>query len=257
MTWRLRALAAAAAVVVAPLLAGCGSGGNQPTNGSGASLTVFAAASLTESFDELSSAFERANPGTTVVLAYGGSATLAAQIDQGAPADVFAAASVQTMQTVTDARRNAGDPVTFAANRLAVVTPAGNTSITELVDLADPDSTVVLCDSAVPCGATADAVFAAAGIQPAVDSREPDVKSVLAKVESGDADAGVVYVTDAMAAGTAVREVPIPADQNRSTEYPIVAVAGSPNNVLAAAWIALVTGPEGRAVLRRHGFTAP
>ncbi|HET8970270.1 MAG TPA: molybdate ABC transporter substrate-binding protein, partial [Candidatus Nanopelagicales bacterium] len=220
-------LALVGLALAGPALAGCSSGGSGSETGEGATLTVFAAASLTESFDQLKSTFQDSHPGTTVTLSYGGSSTLAEQIVQGAPADVFAAASTTTMATVTDAGRNAGDPVDFATNQLMIVTPSGNTSVTGLADLAKPELTVVLCDSAVPCGAVADKAFAAAGITPAPDSREPDVKSVLAKVVSGDAQAGVVYVTDAKAAGTTVRSVPIPADQNQSTVYPIVAVAGS------------------------------
>lgn len=237
------------------LLAGCGSSPSGDSQGT--TLTVFAAASLTESFDQLRTTFEAAHEGTKVLLSYGGSSTLAEQIDQGAPADVFASASTATMKTVTDAGMGAAGPVTFATNVLAIVTPPDDTSVTSLADLADPGLAVVLCDPAVPCGATADAMFAAAGVTPSVDSREPDVKSVLAKVQTGDADAGVVYVTDAKAAGDTVREVEIPASQNQSTAYQIVAVKDSPNASLADDWIALVVGDQGQSVLKEHGFASP
>ncbi len=248
---------AAVALVAGLALAGCGSSSDGGTGGSEATLTVFAAASLTESFNELKATFESQHEGVTVVLEYGGSSTLGEQIVQGAPADVFASASTKTMDTVTAAGKGEGEPVVFASNELAIVTPPDNTSVTGIESLAEPDLTVVLCDSAVPCGATADTMFADAGITPSVDSREPDVKSVLAKVESGDADAGVVYVTDAQASGDKVREVTIPAAQNKSTTYPIVAIAGSANAALAADWIALVTGQDGQNVLKEHGFSSP
>lgn len=235
-------------------LAGCGSSSGSD---SGTTLTVFAAASLTESFDQLRTGFEAAHPGTTVALSYGGSSTLAEQINQGAPADVFASASVRTMQTVTDAGNAAGTPVTFADNVLTIVTPPGDTAVSSLADLAGSDVAVVLCDPAVPCGAVADSMFSAAGVTPHVVSREADVKSVLAKVESGDADAGIVYVTDAKAAGDQVRQVQIPASQNKSTQYQIVAVKDAPNAALADDWVALVTGDEGRSVLKEHGFASP
>lgn len=245
---------AALALVAGLGLVGCGSGSG---DGTGTTLTVFAAASLTESFDELQARFEAQHEGVDVVLEYGGSSTLGEQIVQGAPADVFASASVTTMDTVTAAGKGAGEPVVFASNELALVTPPDNTSVTGIGSLSNPDLTVVLCDPAVPCGATADAMLAAAGVTPSVDSREPDVKSVLAKVESDDADAGVVYVTDAKAAGDKVREVAIPANQNKSTSYPIVVIAGSANAALAADWVALVGGPDGQAVLAEHGFSPP
>lgn len=248
---------AALALVAGVTLAGCGSSPGDGTGGSGTTLAVFAAASLTESFDALKATFESQHEGVTVALEYGGSSTLGEQIVQGAPADVFASASTKTMNTVTAAGKGAGEPVLFASNLLTIVAPPGNASVTGIESLAEPALVVVLCDAAVPCGATADAMFEAAGITPSVDSREPDVKSVLAKVESDDADAGVVYVTDAKAAGGKVREVTIPADRNRSTTYPIVAIAGSSNAALAADWITLVTGPDGQAVLKEHGFSPP
>lgn len=244
-------------LVVGPTLAGCGSSPDDGIGGTGTTLTVFAAASLTESFDELEATFESQHEGVDVLLEYGGSSTLGEQIVQGAPADVFASASTKTMDIVTAAGKGAGDPVVFASNLLTIVTPPGNTSVTGIESLADADLTVVLCDSAVPCGATADAMFEGASIAPSVDSREPDVKSVLAKVESDDADAGVVYATDAQASGEKVREVTIPAQQNKSTTYPIVAIAGTSRSALAADWIALVTGVDGQAVLKEHGFSSP
>lgn len=253
-----RAGAGVALLLVGGLaLAGCGSSSSSAGDGGGTTLTVFAAASLTESFDALKTTFESAHPGTTVALSYGGSSTLAEQINQGAPADVFASASATTMQTVTGAGKAAGDPATFANNILTIVTPPDNTSVSTLADLAESDVAVVLCDPAVPCGAVADKMFGSVGMTPHVVSREADVKSVLAKVESGDADAGIVYVTDAKAAGDKVREVEIPASQNQSTAYQIVAVEDSPNAGLAGDWITMVTGDEGQSVLKEHGFASP
>lgn len=249
------ALRAVALATGALLLAGCGAGSTANT-GSG-TVTVFAAASLTESFNILKVAFEKANPGSTVTLSYGASSTLAQQIVQGAPADVFASASTATMKTLTDAGRTAGEPATFAQNTLAIVTPPSQTEVTSLADFANPALNIVLCATPVPCGAASDKAFAKAGIVPSVDSREADVKSVLAKVQSGDADAGLVYVTDAKAAGTKVREVAIPADQNQSTAYQIVAVKDTSNPSLAAAWVAFIRGPEGQQVLAAQGFASP
>lgn len=237
-------------------LTGCSSSSSS-TPSEGQQLTVLAAASLTESFDRLKTQFEADHPGVTVAVSYGASSTLAEQIVQGSPADVFASASTTTMTTVVDGGKADGDPVTFANNILAIVTPPSKTSVTSLADLADPDLTVVLCDVAVPCGVAADKALAKAGVTASVDSREPDVKSVLAKVTSDDADAGIVYVTDAKAAGATVREVTIPAEQNQSTAYQIVAVAGSANAALAADWVAMVTGPDGQKVLGEQGFAGP
>ncbi len=254
------ARAAGAALLVAAALtaAGCaadrgGSGGG----GSARTVTVFAAASLTETFDALADEFQSAHHDVTVQLSYGGSSTLAQQIDQGAPADVFAAASPATMQTVTAGGRAAGAPVTFARNTLTIVTPPGSDKVDSVSDLGDPGLTVVVCASVVPCGSAADKMFAAAGVTPSIASRDPDVRSVLAKVESGDADAGIVYVTDAEAAGDQVRTVPVPRAVNQSTAYQIVSVAGSSQPALAADWVALVTGETGQQVLKAHGFLPP
>lgn len=217
-------------------------------------VTVFAAASLTESFDQLEAAFEAAHPNVDVVLNYGGSSALATQIVEGAPADVFAAASPATMKTVTDAGL-AADPTDFATNVLELAVPAGNPgNVTGLADLANPDLAIVLCAVEVPCGAAAQKVFDATGIVPSVDSYEQDVKAVLTKVELGEADAGLVYVTDVQAAGDAVEGIEFPESSDAVNVYPIATITDTD---AAAAFLAFVLSAEGQAVLAAAGFGAP
>lgn len=220
-------------------------------------LTVFAAASLTETFDALAAEFEADHPDVEVVLSYGGSSALATQITEGAPADVFAAANESTMQAVVDAG-DAGDPTIFTANTLELVVPAGNPAgVTGLADLADPSLAVALCDPAVPCGSAAQALFEAAGITPAPDTLEEDVKAVLTKVELGEADAGLVYVTDVVAAGGAVDGIAVPEAAEVINRYPIAVLTGAPNPDAALAWVSFVLSDKGQAVLFGAGFLAP
>ena len=220
-------------------------------------VTVFAAASLTDTFDTLAAEFERQNPGVDVAISYGGSSGLAAQITEGAPADVFAAASEATMQVVVDAGDATGATV-FATNTLVLVVPHGNPAgVTGLTDLADPRLAIALCDPAVPCGALAQTLLETAGVTAAPDTLEEDVKAVLTKVELGEADAGLVYVTDAHAPDATVDIVYVPDAQEVVTRYPIAVLSAAPNPDAARAWVDFVLSDEGRQAISDAGFLAP
>ncbi|MEP6600035.1 MAG: molybdate ABC transporter substrate-binding protein [Actinomycetota bacterium] len=221
------------------------------------SITVFAAASLSGSFTTIARQFEQAHSGVTVVFDFGASSTLATQIDQGAPADVFASAAPKNMDTVVMAG-NALAALTFAVNRLEIAVPPANPAhIARLADLAAPRVKVALCQQQVPCGATAQSVFDNAKITVKPVTLEADVKSTLAKVTLGEVDAAVVYVTDVQAAGTKVVGIRIPDDVNASTAYSIARLTGSANPDLAAAFVGYVTSPAGRSVLSAAGFDTP
>ncbi len=219
-------------------------------------MTVFAAASLTESFDRLALDFRAAHPGVQVTLNYGGSAALAQQIVAGAPADVFAAASPATMQTVADAG-DAGAARVFARNSLELAVPPGNPGrVTGLADLADPSLKVALCAPEVPCGAAAAKAFAAAAVVPAPDTLEQDVKAVLTKVELGEVDAGLVYRTDVRAAGAEVQGIELPAAAATVNDYPVAVLTAAPNRLAAEAFVALLLSQAGQQVLSDAGFAA-
>ena len=212
---------------------------------------MFAASSLTDAFDEIATQFEAANPGATVVINAQGSAQLAAQIEQGAPADVFAAADQVTMNRVLD--EVSGVPVTFARNELVIAVPSGNPEgVTELSDLGDPDLIVVVAAPEVPAGAYAEEAFGALGVTVGPDSYEQNVRSVGAKVALGEADAGIVYRTDVAADDGRLDAVEI--DVDLSIEYPIVAVS---DNGLARTFIEFVLPDSGQAALRAAGFESP
>ncbi len=250
------AVAAAAALALTACGSSSGSSSSASSSVSGA-ITVFAAASLKESFAAIGKAFESANPGTTVTFNFGASSTLATQITEGAPADVFASASTTTMDTVTTAG-DAGDPATFAANTLAIATPnPQSVPVDALADLASASVKTVVCQRAVPCGAAAATLFEQNRLTVSPVSEEADVKAVLTKVALGEADAGIVYVTDVKSAGDTVVGVSIPADQNVTTTYPIATVTDSRNSATAAAFVAFVLSPEGQKVLADAGFSAP
>lgn len=257
----MRRAALAAVALCAVALAGCGSSADAPSNGSsggvGGSITVFAAASLKEAFTTIGDQFEAANPGTSITFSFGPSSGLATQIADKAPADVFASASQKTMDTVVDAGLAPSSSV-FAVNTMAIATPTDpSTSVTSLADLANPDVKVAVCAADVPCGVAADTLFAQNKLTVAPVTREVDVKAVLSKVQLGEVDAGIVYVTDVKAAGSAVVGVDIPADQNVTTTYPIAALSGSANSATAQAFAAYVLGPEAQKVLADAGFSAP
>jgi molybdate transport system substrate-binding protein len=255
MSRRPRALALALVIGVAP--AGCASPTPSPGAAVGDSIMVFAAASLTDTFTTLARRFERAHPGTTVRVDFGGSSALATQIVQGAPADVFASASRGTMDQVVRAGA-AEESTTFARNVMEIAVPPDNPAeITRLSDLAEPGVKLALCQAAVPCGAAADAVFANASLTVTPVTREADVRSALAKVELGEVDAAVVYVTDVLAAGDRVAGIEIPGDLNVSTDYPIATLTSSAHPGAARAFMEYVLSPDGVAALRAGGFGAP
>jgi molybdate transport system substrate-binding protein len=220
-------------------------------------ITVDAAASLNTVFPALASAFEAAHPGTTVRFSFGGSSALAAQIVAGAPVDVFAAASTTTMATVTKAKLTAAAPVTIARNALEIAVPPANPGrITGLKDFGTASKTIVVCDKQVPCGAAAQQVFALAKVSAKPDSYEPDVTSVLTKVETGDADAGLVYRTDVLAAGARVLGIPFAEASRAITAYPIAPLSASQNAPLATAFTDYVV-QHGAADLAAAGFLPP
>lgn len=221
----------------------------------GGDLVVFAAASLTGTFTELGKSFEAANPAVKVLFQFNSSATLATQINSGAPADVFAAASPATMKTVTDAGNGSGTPTTFARNTLQIAVPAGNPGeVTELADFAEEDLDIALCAVEVPCGAAADKVFTAAAITPAPDTRETDVKAVLAKVVMGEVDAALVYTTDVLAGGDQVEGIEFAEAADAVNDYPIAALNDAANTGAAAAWVAFILSPAAQQVLTAAGF---
>jgi len=260
---------AVAVLTVATLvgLSGCGanasdvaaSAGRTPSAPSSLTgdITVLAAASLNESFTTIGRQFEEAHPGVTVTFSFAASSALATQIGDGAPADVFASASTTTMDDVVAAGA-ASDPVVFATNRMELAVPPTNPGkVTGLDDLTHPATTTALCQPQVPCGATAAKVFANAGIAVTPVTLEPDVKSVLSKVQLGEVDAGVVYVTDVKAAGDKVKGVEIADDVNASTDYPIAPLLHSAHPDVAAAFVDWVLSPDGQSVLSAAGFRAP
>ncbi|MFE2482650.1 molybdate ABC transporter substrate-binding protein [Streptomyces mirabilis] len=221
-------------------------------------VTVFAAASLKESFTTLGKEFEKANPGTKVTFNFGGSDTLAASITGGAPADVFAAASPKTMAIVTDKKDAATTPATFVRNQLEIATLPGNPDkVASLKDLTKSGLKVVLCDKTVPCGAAAQKALDASKLNLTPVSYEQDVKSALTKVELKEADAAVVYKTDVKAAGDKVEGVEFPESAKAINKYPIALLKDAPNAEAAKAFIALVQSAEGQKVLTAAGFLQP
>jgi molybdate transport system substrate-binding protein len=253
--------------VVALGFAACGSdaggaGGAASATASGSAslsgdLTVLAAASLTESFTTLGKQFEAAHPGVEVTFGFAASSALATQIASGAPADVFASASPATMDAVVAAGA-AEHPAVFAENVMEIAVPPTNPGeVTGVESLASSAVKTALCQPQVPCGATAQEVFTDAGVVVKPVTLEPDVKSVLSKVLLGEVDAGVVYLTDVLAAGDKVVGVEIPADVNASTSYPIAALTRSTNAATAAAFVDYVLSPAGARVLAAAGFQQP
>lgn len=221
-------------------------------------VTVFAAASLKETFTELGKQFEAAHPGTKVSFNFGGSDALAASITSGAPADVFAAASPKTMKIVTDAKDASGEPETFVRNQLEIAVVPGNPKrVGALEDLTGSGLKVALCAKEVPCGAAAQKALDAAGLKLTPVSYEQDVKSALTKVELKEVDASLVYRTDVKAAGGKVEGVEFPESAKVVNDYPIVLLEDAPNADAATAFIALVESPEGAEVLSAAGFLNP
>lgn len=245
----------AAAMVVALLATSCGSDDAPPA---GDTTTVFAAASLTAAFTELGDAFTAENPDAGVTFNFAGSSDLVAQITEGAPVDVFASADLANMAELIDAGLDGDDPVVFATNLAEIIVEPGNpTGITVVADLADGDLVVVQCAPEVPCGSYAEQIFVNAGVAVTPSSFEENVKAVVTKVVLGEADAGIVYRTDVIAAGADAAGVTIGDDLNVVAEYPIVSIADAPNPVGARAFIEFVLSPAGQQILASYGFGAP
>lgn len=218
---------------------------------------MFAAASLTGAFTQLGKQFEAAHPGDKVTFSFGPSSGLATQITNGAPADVFASAAPANMQQVVSAG-DASHPTSFVKNIMEVAVPPANPGhVKSVKDLAKSSVKVALCQPQVPCGVVAAKVFSNAGIKVKPVTLEPDVKSTLTKVELGDVDAGMVYVTDVMSAGSKVKGVTIPAGINASTTYPIATISKSSHKSIAQAFVAYVLSPAGQKVLTAAGFEKP
>ncbi|MDR6867740.1 molybdate transport system substrate-binding protein [Microbacterium resistens] len=268
-----RRIAVASCTVAAALaLASCAGGSSAQPSGSPSSsasssasadgpsgeLRVFAAASLSGAFDELAADFEKANPDVDVVpITYDGSSVLATQLIDGAQADVFASADGKNMAKVTEAAL-AVEPVPFATNVLQIAVAPGNPhGVDGLASLSDTAHSVVVCAPEVPCGNAAKTLLTAAGVTVTPASEEQNVSAVLAKVKSGEADAGIVYRTDVTAAGSAVTGVQIDGAENATNVYPIAALKAAPNPRAAEAFVAFVLSPAGQKVLAGFGFGAP
>jgi molybdate transport system substrate-binding protein len=235
-----------------------GSDPGVPGSGVRGPLLVSAAASLTDAFGQMEVVFEAEHPGVDVVLNVGGSSSLREQILEGAPADVFASASSSNMDPLVSAGDVSGEPVVFTANALQIAVPRGNPAgITGLEDFGRPDLLIGLCAQGVPCGDLAREALAKAGVTPAVDTNEPDVRSLLTKIEAGELDAGITYVTDVASTDGGVDAIEIPEGQNVVAEYPIAVLAGASNPQAAAAFVELVLSAEGQQILARFGFVAP
>lgn len=239
-----RRLAASLTLILTAPIAGCGADDDSER------LLVLAASSLTESFTALATTYEADNPGTRITLSFAGSPTLISQVRNGAPGDVLATADEASLTLLEDQLLAPG--VVFARNRLAIVTQPGNpNSIAALADLADPSLTVVLGGQSVPVGAASEQALIEADVEVSPASREPNVKAVLSKVRLGEADAGIVYVTDALAAGADVFTVPLRPVRN---SYPIAVLAQAEQPGLGQDFLAFVLSQRGQDVLAGFGF---
>jgi molybdate transport system substrate-binding protein len=254
---RTRIRLAAALAVAALVLAACGGDDGTPSGGSSGSaneIKVFAAASLTAAFSELGQQFT-SSEGGKVTFNFAGSQALATQIQQGAPADVLASADLSNMDKVEDL---VGTPQNFASNLLQIVVEKGNPKgVKGLDDLAASDLKVVLAAEEVPAGKYAKQALDKAGVSVTPVSQEDNVKAVVSKVALGEADAGIVYVTDVTAGGGKVQGVDIPEDQNVTATYPIATVKASRAQDKAQAFLDLVLSDQGQQVLRKYGFLPP
>jgi molybdate transport system substrate-binding protein len=236
----------------------CGSDGSDGSSGASTDVTVFAASSLTAAFTEIGDAFMAEFPDVDVTFNFAASSELATQIGQGAPADVFASADLDNMARLTAADDIGSEPVVFTTNLAAIIVAPGNPEgITGVADLADEDLVVVQCAPEVPCGAYAARIFENAGVTVTPKSLEENVKAVVTKVTLGEADAGIVYVTDVIAAGEDAEGVEVPADVNVVAEYPIALTAEAPEAEAGEAFIEFVTGEQGQEILESYGFVAP
>jgi molybdate transport system substrate-binding protein len=257
----VRRIGAAAALLL--VVSGCGSSdeASSPSSTSGAGggkLIVFAAASLKKSFTEIGEQFKTDNPGTDIEFSFAGSSDLVTQLTQGAPADVFASADTKNMDKAAQAGLLAGDPVNFASNTLTIVVAPGNPKkVASFRDLTQPGLSVVVCAPQVPCGSATQKVEQAIGVQLNPVSEESQVTDVLNKVTTGQADAGVVYVTDAQGAGDKVTAVPFPESADAVNTYPIAVLEQSKNPELAQKFVDAVNDEAGQKVLNAAGFAKP
>ncbi|MEO9321879.1 molybdate ABC transporter substrate-binding protein [Nocardioides sp. C4-1] len=253
-----RLLMIPALVLLAPGLVACGGDDDgDGSSGDGTTLTVYAAASLTSTFEELAERFEADHEGVDVVLEFGGSSDLVEQIINGADADVFASADTKNMDKLTAEDLQGQDPQDFATNTLEIAVPPGNPAgVTSLQDLAG-DLDLVICAPEVPCGAATQTVAEAASITLDPASEEQSVTDVLGKITSGQGDAGLVYVTDVIAAGDTVEGIEFPESADAVNTYPIATVKDGDAGDLAQEWVDLVLGPDGQQVLSAAGFGAP
>jgi molybdate transport system substrate-binding protein len=253
-----------AAVVGLALVVGCGAPASSAddaeapsSSGSGltGTLTVLAAASLTDVFTDLGDRLMADHPSLEVRFSFAGSSALATQIVQGAPADVFASANESQMRVVTDAALQADDPTVFAENVLEIAVPPGNPGgVTGLTDFADPGLALAICAPDVPCGSAARQVFEAAGVTAVPDTEEEDVRAAVTKVELGEVDAALVYASDVRSAGSAVEGIPFPEAEEAVNAYPVCVLEAAPNPDAARAFVDLVRSEEGQAALEDAGF---
>jgi len=238
--------------------AACGDDDDSGSGGEDVTLTVYAAASLKTAFEQIGTEFESEHAGVKVDLSFVGSSDLVAQIQQGAPADVFASADTANMDKLTADDLQADDPQDFASNTLEIATPPGNPAgITSFADLAQDGLNVVVCAPEVPCGAATVKAEEATGVTLQPVSEEQSVTDVLAKITSGEADAGLVYVTDVTGAGDAVTGVTFPESGDIVNTYPIVVLEDSDHADLADEFVDLVLGETGQSILEEAGFAQP
>jgi len=238
------------------LISGCGSSEQSPAHNT--KLVVFAAASLKKSFTEIGEQFKTENPGASVEFSFAGSSDLVTQLTQGAQADVFASADTKNMDKAAQGGLLAGDPVNFASNTLTIVVAPGNPKkVSSFKDLTQPGLSVVVCAPQVPCGSATEKVEQATDVTLNPVSEESSVSDVLNKVTTGQADAGLVYVTDAKGAGDKVATVPFPQATRAINTYPIAVLNGATNPELARKFVDLVIGDSGQKALTAAGFAKP
>lgn len=249
------ALGGAAISGVALLAAATASCSPGQSADSSATITVAAAASLTNVFSDVAAAYTAEHPETTITFSFAGSSAIAEQIRQGAPIDVFASAGVSSMQPIAD-EGLVTDVTDFATNDLQIAVPPGNpAAVTSLADLSG--ITLIVCQVEVPCGVAATALFDRNDLDVSPSSYESDVRAVLTKIEADEADAGIVYSTDIVAAGDAVVGIEIPAAANVTTTYQAATVAESGHTDAAASFVAFLTTPQAQQILTAAGFGAP
>jgi molybdate transport system substrate-binding protein len=243
----------AAALLAATLTSGC-----QSPAPAGDTLVVFAAASLKQSLTEIGEQFKTDNPGATVEFSFAGSSDLVTQLTQGARADVLASADTRNMDRAAQAGLLDGDPVNFASNTLTIAVAPGNPErITSFRDLTREGLTVVVCAPQVPCGTATERIEQSTGVQLDPVSEETSVSDVLNKISSGQADAGLVYVTDVAGSEGKVAAVDVPEAAGAVNTYPIAALDDAANPELARRFVDYVTGEAGQRILGQAGFGRP